>query len=148
MSVTERKVPGRQSVPRAETLGFLTLLQLRPRHLTRVLWVDASYVIKGFHGHSTSKRHAFEQGANGDLWCEIYTILDDFTSDPSSAPTFIYKVKSHEDRLQAAARGTPLIGWILNVGADAIAGNFARRCQLPSSSQWRPSTTGVRDRVL
>ena len=77
----------------------------------RVLWVDASYVINGFKAHISLKRASFEQGSNGDLWCEIYSILDAFGADPNAAPTFIYKVKSHETIAQSAARGTPsLVG--------------------------------------
>ena len=87
-------VPGRQSVPRAETAGLLGLLAaIDPKEELETCTTDAQYVVNGCKNtctqHGTSSKRLWENGANGDLWSRV---KEEFGNHTFPMPD---KVKSH-----------------------------------------------------
>ena len=60
------QVPGKQSVPRAETFAGFRALHRAAEHPIAEWWSDASYVVQGARAFSQRKN-----GANGDIWCSL-----------------------------------------------------------------------------
>jgi hypothetical protein len=117
-------VPGRQTVPRAETWAFLCLLRVRPHPLSIELWVDASYVLNGYLAWATPHQDGYACGANGDIWSQVYEDLDSRAAscDVGGVKDIITlrKVKSHVSLDEAIARGATHLGWTLNALADTL----------------------------
>ena len=78
------KVPGNQTVPRAELYALLQTIVRMKDDIEYTVYVDASYVLNGL----TSRTKHYSQGTNGDLWTRLY--------EASKTKQVIYrKVKSH-----------------------------------------------------
>ena len=108
-------VPGKQTVPRAETWALLCLLRLRPPELGFVLWVDAQYVLNGFASWQTYAQANYAQGANGDVWNLVFELLDTRAAlssvDTVKSSVSLRKVKSHVSQASAIDKGaTPWVG--------------------------------------
>ena len=67
------RVPGQQTVPRAESWGVRTALYLIPVAVPLTLVVDAMYVVHGMRG---TNRQKYMKGRNGDIWRDIYQMLE------------------------------------------------------------------------
>ena len=63
------KLPGKQTVPRAETWAVLQVLKVMKGEKDMKIITDAMYVIKGFKNQN---RKAYSEGRNGDIWREAY----------------------------------------------------------------------------
>ena len=114
-------VPGRQTVPRAETTAALRVLQQEwQQDGAKRLVVDASYVEKGFPEEA---RHQRCQGANGDLWNDLDT--------HEQGQFDIAKCTSHTTLAQVVAGKVPLQEYIGNNLADIAAGVAAQLHRLP-----------------
>ena len=87
ISVLASKVPGRQTVPRAEAGAVRQVLTRWHGKVPLKIVTDALYVVKGFLPHN---RGAYKRGTNADIWCEIYDRMDRMEIRPT-----IHKVKSH-----------------------------------------------------
>jgi hypothetical protein len=107
------RVPGLQTVPRAELWALINLLRhiLPGRHYR--VFIDAQYVLNGIF--DTTQHYI--QGVNGDLWVQVHRLL----SALGDIFTFI-KVKSHvttgDDWIKY--KMTPE-AYLYNNGADSVA---------------------------
>ena len=67
------KVPGRQTVPRAELWALICVLRLQRKGYQVEYYIDAKYVVDGMtiptDDHST--------GINGDIWVVAYSLLSE-----------------------------------------------------------------------
>ena len=128
------QVPGRQTVPRSELWGAIqTLTRADPKLAVRI-GIDAAYVTNG-----ALKRGNLASGANGDLWCILFSIID-----RREGTTELFKIKSHlEDKGPTAIQHSlikfeDLVG---NTMADTVAEAAARRIQ-PDLSKVQPAKFG------
>ena len=64
------KVPGNQTVPRAELWALYQLLIRMKNNIKYFVYIDALYVLNGL----TSRTKHYSQGTNGDLWTRIYEV--------------------------------------------------------------------------
>ncbi len=111
-------VPGRQTVPRAETWAACIAEESIPVRRSIVLAADASYVVNGLKD-STSK-DKLRKGKNGDLWNRLLSRLG--SSNGLLVPI---KVRAHT-RPDELAAGTGTIEEVIgNHLADAAAGAAA-----------------------
>ena len=87
------------------------------QHAIKIV-TDALYVVKGFIPYN---RAAYKRGTNGDIWCEIYDIMDKMSIWPT-----IHKVKSHltvEELIAFYRSNDDIARWaISNEAADGAAG--------------------------
>ena len=113
------KVPGRQTVPRAEIwVVLMVLLEWDGSHDLQII-TDASYTVQGMDALSRRKNG---RGPNRDIWRLIYAALD---AKQGSGVLIITKVKSHIDGVQAYCRGTPYGHILVNELADFAAERYA-----------------------
>ena len=115
------KVPGKQTVPRAETLAVLqVLLLIKGKKEIRII-TDAMYVIKGFNDQN---RKTYQEGRNGDIWREVYDQYDRLEVKPT-----VHKVKSHmtvPEVMSLMLTNPEATKWLIcNEAADAAAGTYA-----------------------
>ena len=85
------RIPGRQTVPRAELTALLKTIRCIRVARKWSFYIDAQYVINGL---TTSDRSYYRLGSNGDLWRSIYNELDRLAGEGIADIEFI-KVKSH-----------------------------------------------------
>lgn len=85
------KVPGRQTVPRAELTALDRTLKCIWRNRTWHIYVDAQYVINGL---AAEDRSFYILGLNGDLWQLIYEELARLAGQGIIDINFV-KAKSH-----------------------------------------------------
>ena len=115
-------VPGRQTVPRAETwAGSVTLAASPPT--VRRWWVDAAYTVGGAR---PAARRSRTEGANGDVWVALLENID--TAPQLPGPS---KVKAHlglDDVLEGKLSFLQYFG---NSLADTAADAAAARYQHP-----------------
>ena len=72
MALMYSRVPGRQTVPRAELWALYNIMLKLAPNTTYTLYIDARDVLTGLWARS---KH-YSAGNNGDLWSRIYDILD------------------------------------------------------------------------
>ena len=84
------KVPGRQSVPRAELWGLLHVLRRMQTGRSYTVYIDAAYVIRGLGDRSS----LYAAGTNGDLWVLVFAELSRLEAVANGGLNFV-KVKSH-----------------------------------------------------
>ena len=109
------KVPGRQTVPRAEIWAVLmVILEWDGSHDLQII-TDASYTIQGMDALARRKNG---RGPNRDIWRLIYAALD---AKQGSVELTVTKVKSHIDGVQTYCRGTPYGHILVNELADFAA---------------------------
>lgn len=115
------RVPGQQTVPRAESWGVRTALYIIPVTVPLTLVVDAMYVVHGMDG---SNRPKYAKGTNGDIWKDIYQM-----TDARATSVQVEKVKSHiisKDVTEHEVRSELQYNrMVLNEMADAGAGQAA-----------------------
>ena len=85
------KVPGRQTVPRAELTALIRTLRCIRTVRRWTIYIDAQYVINGI---STDDKSYYLLGRNGDLWQEVFDEIEKLTGEGSHDVNFV-KVKSH-----------------------------------------------------
>ena len=85
------KVPGRQTVPRAELTALDRILKCIRAKRTWHIYIDAQYVINGL---AAEDRSFYILGFNGDLWQHIYNKLAELEGKGIADINFI-KVTSH-----------------------------------------------------
>jgi ribonuclease HI len=108
------RVPGRQTVPRAELWALFKLLERMSHGVSYRVYIDAQYVLNGL----ANRGKHYSEGSNGDIWTRIYDILSERMSDDIE---FI-KIKSHLDTPSKYVLHQPSVeGHILNELADAAA---------------------------
>ena len=115
------KVPGKQTVPRAETWAVLQVLKLIEGKKEIKIITDAMYVIKDFKDQN---RKTYQEGRNGDIWREVYEQFDRLDVKPT-----IHKVKSHmtvPEVMNLMLSNPDATKWLIcNEAADAAAGTYA-----------------------
>ena len=115
------RVPGHQTVPRAEAYALFQLLLVHQPAHTITYYIDASYVIRA----TSTKSNIYSSGSNGDIWTRIFTILEAL----GERAKFV-KVKSHVKtdeewhRHQMTFQAALLNCWADNV-AEAAAARYA-----------------------
>ena len=80
ISVITTKVPGRQTVPRAEAWAVRQVLWRWHGNKPLKIITDALYVVKGFLPYN---RAAYMKGTNADIWKEIYDQMDRMAVKPT-----------------------------------------------------------------
>ena len=75
LAVLLATVPGKQTVPRAETWAVAKLAEQADQNALKRNGVDASYVVNGFAAPAAKRQR--EAGANGDVWKAAAAALDD-----------------------------------------------------------------------
>jgi hypothetical protein len=119
-------VPGRQTVPRAETFSEVLAIRIangRPA----TSHSDASYVVNNFH------KPAVRGGLNGDVWGMVHAEL----LNVSAGEDFnVQKVKAHCDRDSYVSTASPL-AIFGNAVADHFADEAARVAAFSGSEQAR-----------
>lgn len=113
------KVPGRQTVPRAEIWAVLMVLLVWDGAYDLAIITDASYTVKGMEGLARLKN---SRGPNRDIWTLIYAQLD---SKGGGGILSVVKVKSYIEGVQAYCRNTPLRHIMVNELADFAAERFS-----------------------
>lgn len=112
------KVPGRQTVPRAEIWAVLMVLLVWYGTFDLTIITDASYTGQGMDDLARRKN---SRGPNRDIWQLIYAELD---AKAGGGLLTITKVKSHIDGVQAYCRDTPFGHIIVNEIADFAADRY------------------------
>ena len=108
-------VPGRQTVPRAETWAGTQTLIAADRDVGK-WWSDAIYTVRGAQA---SARRSRSSGANGDIWVSLYTQLDG--ARRLEGPS---KVKAHQS-LDAVINGDIAFEQYLGNSLADIAADLA-----------------------
>ena len=107
------QVPGRQTVPRAETWAGAQAIK-EARQKVSLWWCDASYTVSGALQSSRPSRCA---GANGDVWCALDAQLRASPDLPGAS-----KIKAHQS-LECVHNGKLTFAQYLGNGlADVAAG--------------------------
>ena len=110
------KVPGRQTVCRAEAWALHNVIDAWPGNYALEIIVDATYSLSGM---DLIKRSKHLKGANADIWISLYAILEHKKLYPLTI-----KVKSHANSVEAHTFGHTIAMLALNELADAAAGIF------------------------
>ena len=113
------KVPGRQTVPRAEIWAVLMVLLVWGGTYDLTVITDASYTVQGIDDLARRKNG---RGPNRDIWQLIYAELD---SKAGGGVLTITKVKSHINSAQAYCHDTPFRHVIVNEIADFAADRYS-----------------------
>lgn len=120
-SCLRMKVPGKQTVPRAETWAVLQVLLLMKGEQHMKIVTDAMYVIKGV---KMQNRKPHYEGKNGDIWRDVYRQMDRLRIKPTA-----HKIKSHPTVTETASlllSNPNTAEWLIsNEAADAAAGAYA-----------------------
>ena len=118
VSVLTSKVPGKQTVPRAEAWAVRQVLERWHGRKPLKIITDALYVVKGFLKHNKA---AYMKGANSDIWTDIFERMEGMRIKPT-----VHKVKSHltKEEILIFARTNPdIVRWAINnEAADGAAG--------------------------
>ena len=105
------KVPGRQTVPRAELWALLTLMRRMREGQRYTVYVDAAYVINGLK----ARTNHYARGLNGDIWTLIFR-------EAEKLGGLEIKVKSHvKTKAQWEKYAMTRQAYLYNIGADAVA---------------------------
>ena len=113
------KVPGDQTVPRAELYAFLQTIRRLSETQACTVYVDASYVVNGIH-HFSNK---LAEGLNGDLWAQVYDCFAELRERVS-----VVNVKSHvktDEEFSLRSMSSEKI--IFNEGADFAADHAVQK---------------------
>ena len=117
ISVLASKVPGRQTVPRAEAWAIRQVLIRWHGKVPLKIITGALYVVKGFLPRN---KGAYKKGTNADIWCEVFDSIDAMEVKPT-----IHKVKSHltiEELIECHKTNKDIAWWaISNEAADGAA---------------------------
>ena len=114
------KVPGRQTIPRAERWGAIQILSRVDGKTNIQIPIDSKHVTR-----SIAHRGDLEQGPNGDLWSILFQLIDD-----RSGATDVIKVKSHLEDVGPSDITQNKIGFqhmLANSLADVVAEEAAKR---------------------
>ena len=115
------RVPGKQTVPRAEAWAMYLVLQVWGGTYDLGISTDASYT---YSGMDLVNRQKHLRGFNKDIWQLIYKELD-WTMKDATGQLDITKPKSHSDAEHLLCRETPLWQMGVNNLADMAAGLFS-----------------------
>ena len=105
--------PGRQTVPRAETVAGHMALSKAAEHHIDSWYCDASYTVRGASEHSIARMSA---GANGDVWTMLKGALDMQRQGLSAT-----KVRAHQTLREVAAGVLTFEQYLGNGFADIAA---------------------------
>lgn len=128
------KVPGPQTVPRAELWALVNLCNAMEEGSSQKVYIDASSVVEGYKKKNEKKQ---VEGINGDLW----TLLKQLVVEKSLSLEVV-KVKSHvEDGAMWRKYGMDADKFIHNELADEYAGKLAQRLARSEAHQASDSKT-------
>ena len=104
-------VPGRQTVPRAETWAAICAngSTKNSQHRMRHIWSDSQYTVNGANKDSLED---LRKGVNGDLWS--------IWEQEQDANTKVLKCKAHAEK-EVLQRKIPIAVYLRNALADAAA---------------------------
>ncbi len=115
------EVEGRQTSARAELTAALTVAKAAEAAANVTIHPDSRYVIGGVDAWGDKKRC---KGANGALWERFYR-----TGEGKQLHISANKVKSHAGVRDLATGDIPVVDYMGNVVADALASTAAQRAQ-------------------
>ena len=98
------RVPGKQTVPRAEAWAMYLVLQEWDGTYDVEIVIDASYT---YSGMGLRNRHKHLKGANRDIWQPIYKETD-YNTEHGAGHLDIAKIKSHSYAEHLVCRETPI----------------------------------------
>jgi hypothetical protein len=126
LEVAASTVPGRQTVPRAETFGVMLAARMANGRAA-VNHSDASYVVNNFCKPSVL------DGTNGDVWVSVRRELK---STDAGNMFEVQKIKAHSDRDRFITEATP-IAVFANTVADFFADEIANKASVSVYEQRR-----------
>ena len=127
LAIYMSRVPGKQTVPRAEVWALAGVCKETAKQLIEVAAIDAKYVVKGVDQEEAKKQLC--QGANGDVWQQLRENLRD------QGKLKAKKVKSHLPFTAIGEGHITLQDYVLNNLADAAAATAAEEAQFPTEVQ-------------
>ena len=98
------RVPGKQTVPRAEAWAMYLVLQVWDGTYDLEIVTDASYT---YSGMDLRNRHKHLKGPNSDIWQLVYKEID-YSTEHGAGHLDIVKIKSHSDAEHLVRRETPI----------------------------------------
>ena len=111
------RVPGEQTVPRAEITALLHTLNRIDTCRRYTIYIDAKYVIDGVKCKSLKQQKKYLDNDNGDLWLQVYRRMKTVGEYVDCV-----KVKSHVKSMEQYESNEMTITKLLhNEGADAAA---------------------------